>query len=157
EGDPDVASLQKIELAARRVKEITANLLRFSQQRQEAARRPMDLRLTVRDTLSLIGHQLEREGIQVDLTLPDAAVRIDGDPGQLGEVLLALVQNARTAMRASARKALSVSLEVREGHADLVVGDTGRGIRPEHLERLFDPFFTTKDEWSNVGLGLSVS
>ena len=35
--------------------------------------------------------------------------------------------------------------------------DDGKGIPPEHLPRIFEPFFTTKDQWSNVGLGLSVS
>ena len=39
----------------------------------------------------------------------------------------------------------------------LTVADSGKGIRPEIKERIFEPFFTTKVEWSNVGLGLSVS
>jgi len=39
----------------------------------------------------------------------------------------------------------------------VVVGDTGRGISPQHLPRIFDPFFTTKaNDWSGVGMGLSV-
>jgi len=155
--DPDVASLQKIEIAARRVKEITANLLRFSQQRQEASRRVMDLRGVVRETLSLTAHQLERETVAVRLDLPETPVRIDGDPGQLGEVVLALVQNGRTAMAKSTVKQLVVSLVAEEGEARLSVRDTGKGIAEAHLPRLFEPFFTTKDEWSNVGLGLSVA
>ena len=39
----------------------------------------------------------------------------------------------------------------------VAVADDGKGIPPEHLARVFEPFFTTKDQWSNVGLGLSVS
>jgi signal transduction histidine kinase len=41
--------------------------------------------------------------------------------------------------------------------AVLVVADSGKGIAPEIRDRIFEPFFTTKDDWSNVGLGLSVS
>ena len=44
-----------------------------------------------------------------------------------------------------------------ETEVAISVEDTGKGIDPAHRDRIFEPFFTTKDEWSNVGLGLSVS
>jgi two-component system, NtrC family, sensor kinase len=53
------------------------------------------------------------------------------------------------------------TLTVRTGAIDgaavkLEVQDTGKGIAPEHLEKVFDPFFTTKQDWRGEGLGLSI-
>jgi signal transduction histidine kinase len=55
------------------------------------------------------------------------------------------------------RKELFVRTRAEGMDALVVLEDTGKGIRPEHLPRIFEPFFTTKDVWSNVGLGLSVA
>jgi signal transduction histidine kinase len=71
-------------------------------------------------------------------------------------VLLNLVSNARTAMKPYGGT-LRVSTRAAGKEVALSVSDTGRGIKPEVRDKIFEPFFTTKDEWSNVGLGLSVS
>ncbi|HLT30629.1 MAG TPA: HAMP domain-containing sensor histidine kinase [Myxococcaceae bacterium] len=157
DGDPDIDSLKKIEQAARRVKEITANLLRFSQQRQQTVLQPMDLRTPIREALGLLQHQLEEQRLSPTVQLPEHPVHIQGDPGQLSELVLALVHNAMTAMSKSERRSLTLSIDTTGTHAELRVADTGRGIPEANLKRIFEPFFTTKDVWSNVGLGLSVS
>jgi signal transduction histidine kinase len=156
--DGDFEALRKIELSAKRCKEITQNLLRFSQQREKAELRPIDLNAVARDALALTEHQLQGEGISLELSLADAPLRVSGDPGHLAQVVLALIGNARTAMAKAPRKALRLtSRTAPDGRAELTVEDTGKGIAPEHLPRIFEPFFTTKDVWSNVGLGLSVA
>src|SRR5262249_52653346 len=71
--------------------------------------------------------------------------------------VLAMMQNARTAMIKSQVKELRISTRPEGANAVLEIADTGKGIAPEHLPRIFDPFFTTKDVWTNVGLGLSVA
>ncbi|WP_224242866.1 sensor histidine kinase [Hyalangium gracile] len=157
ETDEDLETLRKIEQSAKRCKEITQNLLRFSQQRARADLRSVDLNAVVREALSLTEHQMKTEGITLKLELSSPPVRVMTDPGHASQVLLALVSNARTAMLKTSTKVLTLRTGEREGRGFLEVEDTGKGILPEHRHRVFEPFFTTKDVWSNVGLGLSVA
>jgi C4-dicarboxylate-specific signal transduction histidine kinase len=157
EGDSDFETLRKIEQAAKRCKEITQNLLRFSQQRERAEFRPTDLNAVVRDALSLSANQSKGEGVSVSARLKPGTLMVQGDPGHLSQVVLALLSNARIAMIRSSPKALSVHTVETGDQVLLQVADSGKGIKPEHLARIFEPFFTTKDVWSNVGLGLSVA
>jgi signal transduction histidine kinase len=157
EKDPDFDTLRKIELSAKRCKEITQNLLRFSQQRAQPELRPVDLNIVLRDALSLSENQIRGEGISLATELACAPVRVRADPGHLSQVVLALLSNARTAMLKSRTKQLILRTGERDGRGFLEVEDTGKGIAPEHRSRVFEPFFTTKDIWSNVGLGLSVA
>ena len=157
ESDRDVALLKKIESLAKRAKEITANLLRFSQQRAQAEARPIDLNKLVPETLTLVETQIHAEGIELVHQSAPGPAKVSGDAGHLAQLLLNLVSNARTAMLKSASKRLTVSTAVEGDQVLLKVADTGKGISDKDLPRIFEPFFTTKDVWSNVGLGLSVS
>jgi two-component system NtrC family sensor kinase len=154
--DADMETLRKIELSAKRCKEITQNLLRFSQQRTRGDLRAVDLNNVVREALSLTENQIKTEGITLKLEL-SPPVRVQADPAQATQVLLALLSNSRTAMMKTASKVLTLRTGERDGKGFLEVEDTGKGILPEHRNRVFEPFFTTKDVWSNVGLGLSVA
>jgi C4-dicarboxylate-specific signal transduction histidine kinase len=159
EGDADFDALRKIEQSAKRCKEITQNLLRFSQQRDKPALRRVELNAVVRDALSLTENQIKGESITLSTQL-DASptpTQVKADPGHLSQVVLALLSNARTAMLKTDTKTLSLRTGERDGRGFIEVEDTGKGIAPEHLPRIFEPFFTTKDVWSNVGLGLSVA
>ncbi|HEX8818283.1 MAG TPA: ATP-binding protein [Archangium sp.] len=155
--DPDFDALRKIEQSAKRCKEITQNLLRFSQQRAKPELRPVELNAVLRDALSLTEHQLKAEGMTLATELGSPPVRVKADPGHLSQVVLALVSNARTAMMNTESKHLVLRTGERDGRGFLEVEDTGKGIAPEHRARIFEPFFTTKDVWTNVGLGLSVA
>ncbi|MDC0708135.1 ATP-binding protein [Stigmatella sp. ncwal1] len=157
DSDPDLDMLRKIEGSAKRCKEITQNLLRFSQQRERTDLRAVDLNIVVRDALTLTENQVKAEGISLVLELAGQGVRVMADSGQTSQAILALVSNARTAMQKTSEKILTVRTGEREGKGFLEVEDTGKGIAPEHRSRIFEPFFTTKDVWSNVGLGLSVT
>ncbi|MCP3105154.1 ATP-binding protein [Myxococcus sp. K15C18031901] len=155
--DPDLDTLRKIEHSAKRCKEITQNLLRFSQQRERADLRPVDLNAVVRDALTLTEHQVLSDGITLSTQLAPNLGRVRADPGHLSQVVLALLSNARTAMMKSPTRRLTLRTGQRDGAAFLEVEDTGKGIAPDIRPRIFEPFFTTKDVWSNVGLGLSVA
>lgn len=155
EGDPDFDSLKQIEDSAKRCRDITQQLLRFSQKRGEVALGPMDLVALVRRTMAL--EKDRAADVTIELQLPEGPVQIDGDPEQLEQVLSQLCTNARTAMAASPTKRISVAVAATPEGATLTVADTGKGIAPEHLERVFEPFFTTKDVWTNIGLGLAVA
>jgi two-component system NtrC family sensor kinase len=156
DSDDDMDTLRKIEQSAKRCKEITQNLLRFSQQRARADLRAVDLNNVVREALSLTESQIKGEGITLHLEL-GPPVRVKADPAQSTQVVLALMSNARTAMLKTGAKVLTLRTGERDGKGFLEVEDTGKGILPEHRHRVFEPFFTTKDVWSNVGLGLSVA
>jgi signal transduction histidine kinase len=156
DGDPDFALLRQIEESARRCREITQQLLRFSQRASGVSLSPVDLNAVVARTARLEAARLKDAGVELVEQLATGPVMVDADPEALEHVLFQLCANARTAMKTAATKQLT--LRVVGGPAPAIeVIDTGRGIDPKYLERIFEPFFTTKDVWSNVGLGLSVS
>ena len=80
-------------------------------------------------------------------------------PGQIEQILVNLVINARQAMPTGGR----LKIEVRENEAadmaEVKVADTGVGIQPDQLRQIFEPFFTTKepDEYGRGGTGLGLS
>jgi two-component system cell cycle sensor histidine kinase/response regulator CckA len=105
---------------------------------------------------------------RLDTRIGDGVPFVAADPGQLEQVLLNLVINARDAMPGGGT--IRVTLEARElrgqerveagvvragTHAALTVEDAGAGIGPETLEHVFEPFYTTKGSIGN-GLGLSI-
>jgi signal transduction histidine kinase len=67
---------------------------------------------------------------------------------------LNVLLNAETAMPEGGKIVLATETEGEWIVAR--IGDTGKGIAPENVERVFEPFFTTKDQWKGAGLGLSV-
>jgi len=152
----DYPDLKHIEEGARRASAVVQNLLRFSVQRKEPVRTSVDLPKLVRDTLSLTESLLAESKVTLAYDFAADAPRARADAGQLAQVLLNLVGNARTAMPLVGTLTISTR-PAPSGQVALVVADTGKGIAPEIRDRIFEPFFTTKDDWSNVGLGLSVS
>jgi signal transduction histidine kinase len=153
---PDHEALRCIDEAARRAAEVVQNLLRFSVQREAPVRTTVDLNRLVKETLSLTETLLAEQAITLAVEAASPPPRAHADRGQIAQVLLNLVANARTAMKDGGGR-LTITTGRTGDEVMLRVADTGKGILPEHLPRLFEPFFTTKDEWSNVGLGLSVS
>jgi signal transduction histidine kinase len=156
-GSADRELLEQIEAQARRCRDITWSLQRFSEQEAEPRPRELDASEVVRDALSLVRTQLLGSGIPLAVDLPAPGPRVRGDPGHLAQVVLALLSNARTACAGKAGAEVRVSVGEEGGEVRIAVRDGGKGIAPEHLPRIFEPFFTTKDVWSNVGLGLSVA
>jgi signal transduction histidine kinase len=90
------------------------------------------------------------EHVQVDVEVTPCSVV--GDRGQLAEVLTNLVTNAYQAMPDGGTVRLGASCT--DGHATIVVEDSGNGIQDTTMQRIFEPFFTTKD--SGTGLGLAI-
>jgi hypothetical protein len=115
----------------------------------------VDVNKVLRETMTLIEHQLTKTGIRVELDLDPALPRIRGNPGKLQQVFLNLFLNARDAMETGG--SLTVHSTDGAGQVRISVADTGSGITPENLPRIFDPFFTTKGARKGTGLGLSVS
>lgn len=80
-----------------------------------------------------------------------------GNPGQIQQIVMNLVQNAIDALSGTDRPALTLRSEDRGGQVALMVIDNGPGIAEEFASAIFDPFFTTKPVGKGTGLGLSIS
>ena len=78
-----------------------------------------------------------------------------GDPSGLSQALMNLCTNARDAMPAGGQ--LRIQARQIGNHAELIVSDTGQGMKRKTIEQCFDPFFTTKPIGKGTGLGLSTT
>jgi two-component system NtrC family sensor kinase len=146
--------LDKISKQTFRASEIVNSLLNFSRT-SPTEFVELDLNRVLRETLSLIEHQLEKSGISARAVYSENLPKIRGNSGKLQQVFLNLFLNARDAMPNGGT--LSVRSWGEAGFAHVEVADTGHGIDPENLARIYDPFFTTKGAKKGTGLGLSVT
>ncbi|VTS02695.1 ATP-binding protein [Tuwongella immobilis] len=102
--------------------------------------------------------------IELQFARSEAVLTIDGDLPQLMQMLQCLCINAQDAMPDGGRIQIlwqhipvnrsEINRTATPEQVEIIVADTGSGIRPEHRERIFDPFFTTKDPGQGTGLGL---
>ena len=94
-------------------------------------------------------------GINIDLkTYLRSSSSVEGNPGEIEDVIVSMVKNAVEAMPEGGE--ILISTEDSAGYAHIFIQDSGEGISPRYRDRLFDPFFTTKG-LNSAGLGLSLS
>lgn len=155
---------EQIRGAVRRAADVTRQLLDFAQPRRPEVKK-LDLREFVERQSALLKKTLPANiEFGVDLASP---VEVKGDPAQLGQVLLALILNARDSMPDGGRVTIRTDVLDEERAPDLdlpagtwavvTVSDTGPGIDAAYIDKVFDPYFTTKDLGMGAGLGLSVA
>jgi PAS domain S-box-containing protein len=164
-GDPGRAVVEEIYKAGERAALLTRQLLAFSR-RQVVEPRVIDLNGVVGEAARMLRRLV---GEDITLTVVPAADlgRVRADPGQVEQVLLNLVVNARDAMARGGHLTIETAdvdldgryarshLEVRPGrYAMLAVSDTGVGMDEATKARIFEPFFTTKGD-KGTGLGLA--
>jgi two-component system, cell cycle sensor histidine kinase and response regulator CckA len=165
-GDPARADLEQVVKAAERATDLTRQLLAFSR-RQVVRPAILNLNQLVHDMDRMLRRVLG-EDIKLIASFSPGLKTVRADPGQLEQVILNIVVNARDAMPRGGKLTLETSnIEVTEefarthpapkvGHyAMLSLQDTGVGMDAGVLSRLFEPFFTTKEK--GTGLGLSTS
>ncbi|MFI5165347.1 MAG: PAS domain S-box protein [Thermoanaerobaculales bacterium] len=147
------AVITEIEQGIKRGASLTRQLLLFSRHETPRPER-LDLNQVVSEAGALL-RPLLRENIAMARDLSPQPLLVQGDRGQLEQVLLNLAINAADAMPEGGRLTLRT---VRSGDEEvsLEVCDTGTGIPPEVRDHLFEPFFTTKSPDRGTGLGLSV-
>ena len=164
--DPLKGKLESIQKAGERAANLTRQLLAFSR-RQVVDMKVIDLNTLLQE----LGKMLTRiigEDIQLSTILDKALGRVKVDPGQIEQVILNLVVNAKDAMPSGGKLTIetaNVELDREYAHTHFVVkpgryvmlsvSDTGVGMSPEVRERVFEPFFTTKEKGKGTGLGLS--
>jgi CheY-like chemotaxis protein len=160
--------LEQVRGAAERTAAITAQLLAFSR-RQVLQPQVIGLDEVVSGLDDVVRRALGKRST-LHLQLGARGGRVKADPGQLTQVLLNLVLNARDAMPVGGQVTIETSMtELSEdyalGHAGveiqpgpyllLSVSDSGHGMSPETLRRIFEPFYTTKPVGKGTGLGLA--
>ena len=155
------ASVQAIREAGQRAAGLTRQLLAFSR-KAIVEPRVVDLNDVVEGTSRML-RRLIGEDIAMELTLAPAVGYVRADPGQLEQVLVNLVVNARDAMPSGGRLTIATRDVTAPADAaapdgrwvELSIADTGVGMSEEVRQRCFEPFFTTKGTGKGTGLGLS--
>ncbi|MEM1026270.1 MAG: ATP-binding protein [Myxococcota bacterium] len=136
-----------------RVSKIVRRLRTFARL-DEAEFKRADVNEGIRDTLLLVQHK-RKTGIEISCDLDEKLPLVPCFPSQLNQVFLNLLVNAVQAIEPPGL--VKTATRSDEGWVCVRIEDTGRGIPPEHLERIFDPGFTTKGVRVGTGLGLSIS
>jgi two-component system, NtrC family, sensor kinase len=144
-----------IESESRRCGEIVRSLLSFARVEPMNVN-DVDVNRLVHQCLKLVEHKLDLAEIALDLHLDATLPALRGDPGQVEQLLLALIMNSIEAMPHAGTLRLATSTDPAREHIVIVVEDNGIGIPPHVLSQLFEPFVTTKEE-KGVGLGLAIS
>jgi two-component system NtrC family sensor kinase len=152
-------SFQQIKQQIDRCGKITQAILKFGRQ-SEVRVETLALQRLVPEVIAMVAKKAAVHGIQLEQAFPDDLPPVEGDPGQLQQVLLNLFNNAIDAIlerhgSEGGRLAVSAS-HGNHGRVVVRVEDNGSGISPENLEKVFAPFFTTKPVGKGTGLGLAV-
>jgi two-component system NtrC family sensor kinase len=141
---------------SRRCGDLVKNLLTFSRS-SPMNRQSTDVNAVVDRSIRLIAPQLEIKNVEVHADLAPELPRVQCDPGQIEQVLLALSINAMDAMPQGGNLWLTTRMRDDAEGIEIEVRDDGSGISAEILPRIFEPFLTTKEGGRSVGLGLAVS
>ncbi len=167
EGDTSIRKdIEEIAKSADRASSLTSQLLAFSR-KQLLQPRVLHLNEVVSEVEKML-RRLIGEDIEVVTAFGRSLGRVKADPGQIEQVLVNLVVNARDAMPDGGRLTIETrNVDIDDEYASaheglypghyvmLAVHDTGHGMDAETKSRLFEPFFTTKEQGKGTGLGLA--
>ena len=146
------ALARDIERAASRVHALVSAVKRHTHMDQSAAPKPVDVGISLSDTLSVLGGKARRKSVAITIDAPANLPPALGFAGELNQVWSNLIDNALDAAPSEGRVTVTARAE---GERVVVrVEDDGPGIPPELRGRIFDPFFTTKPVGEGTGLGL---
>jgi two-component system, NtrC family, sensor kinase len=146
--------LRVILAEAQRTRSIVQNLLSFARH-MPAQREPVQINAVLEHVLKLRAYDCSNHGIEIVEHYQEDLPLLAGDPHQLQQVFLNILNNAYDAIRDVKRPGrIEIQTAARDGQIEVRMRDNGPGI--SHLERIFDPFFTTKEVGKGTGLGLSI-
>jgi len=126
--------------------------------KHEMELQPVDLNSLVHEVEQLVSRDAALRGVSLSVDPAPGLLEVSGDRIHLQQVLLNLIVNGMDAVVNEPQERRQILVRTRsspEGHAELAVIDSGRGIEPDKLPRLFEPFYTTKP--NGMGMGLSIA
>ncbi len=166
DGSTDQEAIKEIKQAGERAAMLTRQLLVFSRH-QIIQPQIIDLNNIVNNIQKLL-RRLIGENIDIIIQLDRNLGKIEADPGQMEQVIMNLVVNARDAMPGGGKLVITTANRVIKEEGDpefpeakpgayrmLSVSDNGSGIDEKTRQHIFEPFFTTKAKGEGTGLGLS--
>jgi two-component system, NtrC family, sensor kinase len=157
--NPEIPGEAKEELRvilqeAQRTRVIVQNLLSFARQ-MPAQREPLQVNSVLRQTMKLRAYDFSNHGVELTEDYVEELPTVIGDPSQLQQVFLNIINNAYDAVQETRRAGkIKISTSHQNGQVEVSFRDNGPGI--SKMDRIFDPFFTTKEVGKGTGLGLSI-
>lgn len=158
--DPNYLFVEKIKDATVRSKHIIMDLMSYS--RPGAGKwRPLSVNDAIHSVLSLFISELKTFEIKIEEELATELPEVVGNKGQLMEVFLNIIKNAKDSIEGKGTVVVKTSSFKADGSEFVAVEfiDNGPGMDEDVMQKIFDPFYTTKEKGGgmNIGLGLSIS
>jgi PAS domain S-box-containing protein len=144
--------------SAKRIKTIVDDLKNFARPTHVELSRDINVNDVVKQSITLLHNMIVKSTVNFSVEYGRDLPLIKGNPQQLEQVFINLIQNACQALENN-RQAIHVftGYDLSINRVIIGVKDQGPGIPPENLKFIMDPFFTTKRNNGGTGLGLSVS
>ncbi len=155
-GTMEYNDLKTIERHGLHCKNIVERLLSFARI-SEDDEEECELNADIEEMVAVARHTLNMNKIEVVTKLDEALPSVQFDSRGLKQVMLNLLSNAVYAMNEGGVLTIETKPGSKPGWVELIVSDTGTGIKKELIPKIFDPFFTTKKVGEGTGLGLAVS
>jgi len=149
-------TLKVIEEEGLKCKKIVENLLTFART-PETTETSTEINSTLEKMLAVVKNTLLTKKIRLKANLAPNLPRGKGDPRELQQVFINLINNALDAMKGGGLLTVNTHLAPDGKRIAIEFADTGNGIPREVQPKIFDPFFTTKQTGAGTGLGLSMS
>ena len=151
-----VEDLRTILKETMRCRDIVRGLLDFARE-TKSRKASGNINAVINDALSILEPYVNSQNIRVERELGDDIPETLLDMNQMRSVINNLCENAAHAMSGGGVLTISTAYDTLEKQIKIKVGDTGSGIRHDHINKIFDPFFTTKEAGKGTGLGLAVT
>lgn len=156
-GQDVLVKLAKINDASQRCKKIIENLLTFARWKKPE-RKFESVNKVIKECVDLMSYQFKIDNIELKMALDEDLPNTMIDDGQIHQVFLNLINNARDAIKDRGPGGnLTITSLLRDGKIFVEFRDTGKGMPTDVVAKIFDPFFTTKSVGRGTGLGLSIS
>ena len=114
----------------------------------------MDFNMLIEDTINKLDPLLKENNIDLNLSLIDDEIFVNGDYNRLSQVLINIIKNSIEAIDDNKKGKINISTKVKNNTYYLLVEDNGIGMNKDVLSKMKDPFYTTKKRGSGLGVSL---